>query len=153
MATVCPEGFGALVEDFSSQAETLPTNSEADQLRPVLTLGVSLAFHIDYIDATWRKAVLGGIDEYDPAQEGQILGFHRAWLRGAEKIVPRLDRLEARNIKFEWSEPFRRLYREAKALMTPDDRFFGGDDLVGMRDDAIDSHRGGHTVEFHELGD
>lgn len=155
MATACPEGLGFFLEEFEGKASAICNLSDPDveRLESTLLFGCSLALMIDYVDHRWRMETLSGKEPYDVNQESAIQSYYRDWLRGAGGILVSLDRAESRGHSVKNSDLFRRCYRENQSALTPDSEFFAGDALVRLRDDAIDAHREGRTVELHEIGD
>ena len=91
--------------------------------------------------------------EYNPSEEHEIAECYRTWLQPAEFFSSRLAEMEASGHEVKWAEQFRRAYLAAKGTQTPDVKFFVGDPLIELRDQAIDAHKGGGTVEMHEFGD
>ena len=108
---------------------------------------------ISRFDSGWHAGVFAGQIAYNADQAAHILGFYRTWSKHADRVLAILDRLESEGHAFRGTDEYRRHCREARGLLTSDAEFFAGDALVALRDEAIDEHREGRTVEFHELGE
>jgi hypothetical protein len=157
MAGFCPEELGEYLNAYADRAEQWKVDHiEAKacyDLEATLVWGLSLFFAIDLIDNNRHYMVFRNSAEYDPAAEQAVENLYKDWLRPADQLLARIEEMERSGYVVKWSDPFRRACRETKGVLTPDSEFFTGDSLVALRDEAIDAHREGHTVEFHELGD
>jgi hypothetical protein len=153
----CAEHVGELLNDYAVRAEDWKVAADEPgdtrELEKTLLLGISLFINIDMIDCNWRNDLFANSAKYEPSQEQEIEGFYRRWLQPAGQILSKIAIAERSGCEVKWADQFRRACREAQALLTSDSDFFTGDALTEKRDAAIDAHREGRTVEFHEFGE
>lgn len=76
---------------------------------------------------------------------GKLQVIFREWLEVSQEFLPHVLRLEEKYGSVEGGTEFRANVKEARASLTPDDRFFNGDKLAELRDAAIDDFRAGLT--------
>ena len=118
-----------------------------------LDSAISLFQHITRVDEGWHNHVFTYPDRYDPKRDEAILGLYRRWLKLAEGDWETVARLEKEYGTVRGADEFRRCYRAAQGVLTPDDAFFTGEGLVKLRDEAVDAHRRGEAAEMRETGD
>ncbi len=115
----------------------------------LLRFGISLFETINFIDETWQLKV--ATEELDHSDESQndIVQLYEWWLRPCNSLLAELKRFEDKDFVVTHAEAFRSAYREVYGILTPDEEFFSGEDLVTARDKAIDEHERG---ECESLG-
>lgn len=160
MVGLCAEELEALSEYlnvYGDRAEQWEVDhreaTKCQDLEATLVWGLSLSFAIDLIDNNWHNTVFRNSAEYGPAAEQAIENLYKGWFRAANQLLESIEELERSGYVVKWSDPFRQACRETEGLLTPDSEFFTGDSLAALRDEAIDAHKQGQTIEFHELGD
>ncbi len=99
---------------------------------------------INRIDEAWREGVLKKRLSYDAEFEGMIGNIYRDWLEMCERFVDSLCKLQETYI-IECADQFLGCIREAKGILKEDSDFFSGEELVDLRDAAIDGHQRGET--------
>lgn len=120
------------------------------EVEELLALGIAAFDSINRADEWLREQVVAGA-EYDAGEDAKIEALYQKWLAGSALLAAILSQLEQRFEEVRGAEEFRRCYREVQGILTPDEEFFIHDALVRARDEAIDAHRRGETVE--ELSD
>lgn len=109
----------------------------------LLQHGISVYEAINDIDENWRARVLSGEIEYLQEDEDFLTKLYHLWLQSGEGALSDLEGFEVGGYDVKYSDDFRRACIEVSGILTSDEKFFSGDDLVAMRDEAIDSHRRG----------
>lgn len=105
--------------------------------------GLAVYEAINHIDESWRALVLAGEEEYLQEKEDCITNLYRLWLEPWKDLLSDLKDIEATGYKVKYAEEFYRACVEVCGILTPDEKFFSGDELVELRDNAIDSLRRG----------
>src|SRR5262245_26397585 len=103
-------------------------------------------------DSNWHTYVLGSKLEYEEAYEKGLLESYREWLGASERLLRCIASLEEWGFEVRGSDEFRRNCTEERGILTDDDKFFVGDALTNLRDEAIDEHRGGRTYACEDGG-
>ncbi len=114
----------------------------------VVAQGIALFDLITRADETWRSAVLDGRVEYTKENDDSFAQAYEDWLRLCDEILPDIARAEREGFVLEKAEDLRSRVREAKGILTADEKFFVDDKFVALRDQAIDEHRAGKTDEY-----
>ena len=118
----------------------------------LLALGIDAFEAINRADEWLRSRVASGKAKYDAVETAKIEALYQQWMQASDVILEMLAEVE-KQFEVCGAEEFRRCYREVQGILTPDEEFFAHDSLVKLRDEAIDSHRRGETVEIKELSD
>ena len=105
------------------------------------------------LDEMWNAAVAQGSVEYDEADEREIRDYYRQWLDKAESLSVGLRSYLDAAFTFPHTSAFQECLEAGRGVCMDDATFFSGDELVELRDDAIDSNRRGETVELPGAGD
>ncbi len=116
-----------------------------------LGTGIQLFESITRWDESWRSNVLAGEEQHDPMVADEIKEAYQCWFRPCAEVEAQLETFEREFGPTKNGERFRQCHRECAGLLTPDEEFFSGDALLQARDEAIDTHRRGDTVEFRDL--
>ena len=119
----------------------------------VILRGANAVFgRILELDLEARKSALAEPIDYDPELDAAIRQLLADWHHLAGSIAPHADRARVGDDSFEDVDAFRDNLVQAGAILTPDDEFFGGDELVELQDRAIDEHLAGLTEPMHVDG-
>lgn len=150
MATANRDPIGPMISDFAAMVAR--DERDPKSLGDALMVGVALSFLLDKTDNELRLAVMESKAPYDAAEELEVEALYRAWLAPATTMLARVAASEECGHAIRYAEQFRRCVAEAAAALGDDTEFFGSDESAALRDAAIDAHREGRTVSFHELG-
>ncbi|MBI1902001.1 MAG: hypothetical protein HYS13_12935 [Planctomycetia bacterium] len=100
------------------------------------------------LDERWRRDVYRAKVEYSPTDAEAIHQLFVDWHRPCAKVLDQLEAFERAGLDVKWAREFRARCREAEGILTPDARFFADDALVRLRDEALDQHKEGQTLEY-----
>lgn len=103
-------------------------------------------------DEIWQTHVLESNVAYDSDWQENLLDLFRKWRRGSERLLTQIEWLEGSGFEVRGSSEFRRNCIEARGILTDDDKFFVGEALINLRDEAIDEHRRGGTRAYQDGG-
>lgn len=139
------EDYGEQVGDWNAAQERATHCLEFELL---LAHGLSLLGQVNSIDEKVRLKIFQGDVEYDARFDDLLTNFYQSWLGPRDKLLRELQSLEQEGFPVERAEEFRAACREVEGILTADDEFFTGDELVTLRDEAIDEHRAGRCEPF-----
>ncbi len=122
--------------------------SQAYTFEALLQRGILCFDMVTKLDEDWRAAVLKEPTEYTKEMSDRLRNLYRIWSRPCPSVLERLTQFERAGFTVKCAEEFRSRCREAEGILTSDAEFFADDELVDLRDRAIDQHRQGQTVEF-----
>jgi len=108
---------------------------------------VGLFDTITKIDEDWRWQVLRHETPYEEAVAESIRKLYESWHEACAAPVGMLPLFESRFGRVENAEELLVRWREAQGILTPDEEFFTGDALAGLRDKATDEHRSGEAFD------
>jgi hypothetical protein len=115
---------GFMVAGYSDRAgsrlDEYDESMRAQALESDLVMGFALFLLINILDTNRRAAVCGDQAAGEPAEGRLVEDMLREWSRSSSAIMPRIGAMEAAGHSVKWSEWFRRAYREAQAMLTPD---------------------------------
>lgn len=97
------------------------------------------------LDRDIRDDYANGL-EYSEDLEGRLLGLMAGWVSLGRKLLTIIEYLEKNNFEVDGAKQVRHNYREALAIIAPDSDNVT-DAMVSLRDQAIEDHRAGKTVE------
>lgn len=100
------------------------------------------------LDERWRHAVFEKLEVHDPAVDREISDLFTRWKHAATIMERRIRDFETKQFDVDHAAALRKRLHEVTSLLTPDREFFTGQALVDLRDDAIDQHRRGQTIEY-----
>jgi hypothetical protein len=123
------------------------------ELEELVATGIDAVDAINRADEWLRSRVASGKAKYDAIQDARIDALYQQWMHGSDRVIALLDQFEKKGFEVRGAEQFRRSYREVQGILTPDEKFFAHHSLVKLRDEAVDAHRRGETVEIKELSD
>jgi len=112
-----------------------------------LLVGIGLFDAITDYDERHRARVLSGETEFDPEHSELIKEAYRWWLKPCREIRVEIEKFRKQFGEVKNSDKFLSRCREAEGLLTDDAVFFSGEDMITLRDAAIDDHRAGDTIE------
>ena len=112
-----------------------------------LAHGVFLFERITRMDERHREITYANPDAFSAELDREMSGLYEAWSKVIPESLERLAELESRGFRVEKADEYRRCCEEVVGILTPDNDFFVGDKLVALRDEAIDSHLAGGTLE------
>ncbi|HUY37097.1 MAG TPA: hypothetical protein VMV69_30560 [Pirellulales bacterium] len=119
--------------------------------RDLVIQGNGLFDSINSLDDDWRLLVLSKALDFDPSFEGRIKRLYRSWLVTSRRVLEIFAELEddylARGFDIDPVRNLRSACGEAGGLLTSDSEFFNHG-LTDLRDEAIDSHERGETLEM-----
>jgi hypothetical protein len=125
---------------------------DRDGFPRILANSLAMFRLVTQLDEAWYAEVARGSIAYMYADETEIAGYYQDWLVAAREIDAELTQFQGAGVSFEDAATFRRCLTEARGVLTPDSEFFGGQALAKLRDDAINWHRRGGSVEEHGFG-
>lgn len=114
----------------------------------LLERGVLVYRVIVNADEHWRADVAAGRKPYEKSVDEALREAFQFWLRPYAFIADRLEYFEKSGFEVKHAREFRSCAREVLGILTPDDQFFVDDELVKLRDKAIDDHRSGNCIEY-----
>jgi hypothetical protein len=109
----------------------------------LVRLSIQTVEWIDREEENWRHSVLSGATSYSEVEERFFATLYDRWLQLCRNFLEPIARLEGQGFVVEMADRFRAHIRETEGLLTPDAQFFAADELVRLRDEAIDEHRRG----------
>ena len=112
-----------------------------------LAHGVFLFERITRMDERHREITYANPDAFSDELDREIHSLYEVWSRAIPDSLDRLAELESRGFRVDKAEEYRRCCEEAVGILTPDNEFFVGGKLIALRDEAIDSHLAGGTLE------
>jgi hypothetical protein len=118
----------------------------------LLAFGLSLFDFINRIDEAWRIKVFRNLVPYNPTVDEGIEELYHLWLKPCDRLLVRLSELE-KYFDVAGAKEFRSACREVQGILTEDEEFFAHDQLVRLRDEAVEANRRGEVEEMRSLGD
>jgi hypothetical protein len=115
-------------------------------LESKLSRGVAIFDFITHIDESYRKAVLGGEAEFQPELFDAIAKLYQVWKIPCDEALKELAKFE-QNYTVAGADEFRRRCREVVGICTPDSEFFSSEAMITLRDEAIEEHERGETID------
>ena len=88
--------------------------------------------------------------EFDQQRDDQLRAVLRDWLEIAPSIGEHVDRLEEMYQVFAGADEFRAKFKQAKAILTPDNEYFNDEKLFKLGDQAVEAYRAAN-VEFFDV--
>lgn len=140
------KGYADDVQEWKSEHDRAMQCMDFELL---LQHGLSLYETVNWIDETWRSRMFAKNQAFDQEMADLVEDLYKWWLRPCDVLLEELRNLE-RDFSVEYAEQFRSACREVKGLLTPDDEFFSGGDLVTLRDKALDAHERGECEAVSE---
>lgn len=97
------------------------------------------------LDNDVQADVLTGLIEFDPEMDQRITKVLEEWLKVSCEVFPHLAQLKQEFGHVDGADEMRRNIRQATAILTPDANYFQGDELVRLRDEAVEAYQTGQT--------
>ena len=104
------------------------------------------------VDLNIREAVFKGEIGFDAQLEERVYDVLRQWLEVSIVVTSHIDRLEKEYGSVEGGREFRRRISQAQAMLTPDSKFFGDENLARLRDKALEANARGLTERLLNNG-
>lgn len=117
----------------------------------VIALGIYLLDRILQLDEDWRSGVLSGQIEYSADIDQGIQDLFRKWFETTERSLELLASFEQQGFHVKDAGEYRRRFHEVRAVLTPDREFFTAETLTPLREQALEEHSQGRTVEMRSL--
>jgi len=102
------------------------------------------------LDSAIQMDVLSGKSTFDKELDDAIESLIRDWMTTFSPLLDSTKRVAQDYGNVDGAEAFRKNFREAEGILTPDEDFFVGDKLVALRDQALAEHRAGQTESLFE---
>lgn len=148
--------YGEHIEHIRQQVREVIADPERRaypiEFAGVLVWASSIASFLQGLDESWREGLYSGNLEHAPEFDETIRDLYRRWLSTSLRLAEQLQTLE-KQVRIASADEFRQRIQEVKDLLTLDHDFFTSDQLVTLRDQAIEEHRSGKTAELKELSD
>lgn len=146
------DAFKVVQDALSSYNERWKEDYEAAMkcrdLEDWLYVGNGIFDAITRFDEKHQGRVFSGEIEFDPEHESLIKEAYRWWLGPCADFTSQIESLRRQNFDVNNSEQFLSNCREAMGILTDDAEFFDSEALIALRDEAIDEHRAGDSLEF-----
>ena len=113
-----------------------------------LQLGIDAFRWLARADEMIRASVYGSVREYDSELDVAIATLYAEWLRPCDFAEAWIARQEERQFRVDNLEEFCRCCSEVRAIVEANEGLLANDALVELRDQAVDMHRRGETLEF-----
>ncbi len=142
----------------SAYAEAEPWKEDHDTamtgfcIEEMVSWGNRLFRGLSEDEETWHTQVFESKVAYDAEWQENLLELFRKWLKGSERLLTQIEWLEGSGFEVRGSGEFRQNCIEARGILTDDDKFFVGEALINLRDEAIDEHRRGGTRACQDGG-
>lgn len=101
---------------------------------------------INRLDEAYRVAILGKEKPYNEEEEKEIQKSYCNWLNVCKHLLDPLTKFQSK-YTVEHADRFVECVREAEGIQMDDSDFFSCDNLVQLRDTAIDEHQRGETLD------
>jgi hypothetical protein len=141
-----------LYEQYASDRGIVDHNHAMECLdcEACLQLGIDAFRWLVEADEVISCAVAKDIIEYDEKVEAEILALFRRWLAPCEFANRWIDVQVKRGYQPDNLSEFRRCEAEVNAIVSSQDNTDRqmSDELIRMRDEALEEHRRGETSEF-----
>jgi hypothetical protein len=115
-----------------------------------LYVGNGIFDAITSFDEKHQSRVFKGEIEFDPDHAELIKQAYSWWLGPCEELCAKIKLMHDQHFEVNNSAQFLSNCREAKGILTPDGEFFNHEDMVALRDMAIDEHRAGQSLEHRK---
>ncbi|MFO0983910.1 MAG: hypothetical protein U1E76_19675 [Planctomycetota bacterium] len=147
------------VELFRSQAtEELWKRDHEEAMRvldfeEVVAFGVACCNMIHRLDEGIRLRELRDEIPYDESRHTRVQNLYVAWLAIARSVERTITKLESSGWEISGAVEFRSCTSEVEGLLTPDDKFFAGEKLARLIDQARKDYESGHTEPMDSMCD
>ena len=153
-----PEIIKEQLDLYSHQAQRWEQaqTDEAMQVRDFedfIALGMFWFARINHLDEQTRLEELRAGAAPDAKIHEGIVGLYRAWLDTGRGVVRVLESFKANRWEIDGAEAFRSAVREVEGILTPDDKFFTGEKLARLIDQAREDYESGHTEPMDSMCD
>lgn len=101
------------------------------------------------LDTDIQEGVLTGKFEFDEEADVKVRDLLRQWSEVSVKVLQHVVQLEKLFGDVEGAQVLRANMKQAQSMLTPDSEFFNSEQLVELRDAAIEAHRSGQTEPLH----
>ncbi len=101
------------------------------------------------LDSDIQECVLSGKSEFDEATDSMVRDVLRQWGEVSLDVLQHVVGLENVYGDLEGAQVLRANVKQARSILTPDSEFFNSEQLVELRDAAIEAHRSGQTESLH----
>lgn len=106
------------------------------------------------LDTDIQEGVLTGKTEFDEAVDGQVRDVLRQWNEVSVTVLQQVVGLVTTSGDEEGAQVLRANVKQAQSILTSDSEYFSSEQLVQLRDAAIEAHRSGQTESLYgEWGD
>jgi hypothetical protein len=141
-----------LVKGYNDEADDLQSkHNEAMECRDCedfLQLGIDAFDWLMRADTSIRTRVFRGEVPYTKEIDEALWTLLETWRTPCDFALTWAEKQKKRGFHVENLVEFQKCCREVADMLTPDDQFFSHDSLVALRDEALDEHAEGKTVEF-----
>jgi hypothetical protein len=138
-------------EQYVGSAERWAADHRAAMLcyevEETIGLGNRVFDAIVAFDENWRRQVSRGELPFSPVLDGFIHALFQRWHGPSAGVLAVIEDLRREGFSVKGGDEFQYRSREAEGILTPDAEFFAHDRLVELRDEALDQHLRGETLE------
>lgn len=117
------------------------------EVEETIALGNRVFDAIVAFDENWRRQVSRGELPFSPVLDSFIQALFRRWYVPCSGVLAAIENLRREGFAVKGAAEFLQRCREAEGILTPDAEFFSDDQLVQLRDEALDQHLRGETLE------
>lgn len=100
------------------------------------------------LDEALRGSAFEGKIEFTEEMDAALHELIKLWTFPCASVLGRVMYFEGRGHHVDNAGEFRDACRQATSILTPDEQFFTGDRLEGLRDAALAEHRRGECAEM-----
>ncbi|MDZ4818927.1 MAG: hypothetical protein SGJ20_08150 [Planctomycetota bacterium] len=120
---------------------------ECHECENFLQLGIDAFNWLTRADAENRKAIFSGRIEHDSQVDDAIDALYHAWLKPCGVAEKWIASQIGRGFELDNLEEFRKCVAEVRAIVSEDNEEVSGE-LADMRDQAIECHKRGESLEW-----
>lgn len=150
-------GTRAQIRFYCEQAKGEPWKKAHDEamrcydFENLLGIGVSIFRSLMRVDLEYRTDLYSGKGSFSKVFERDLLGFFRWWLRPCDGVEAALRQFESLGYRVAHAEEFRKCCREAKGILTPDEKFFDRRGLEVLAREAEEARAQGTDSDLEEF--
>lgn len=122
--------------------------TECRDCEDFLRMGIEAFDWLARADEAIRSAVYSGAMAFDPECDSTLAALYSEWLKPCEYAERWIAIQQNRGFHVDNLEEFRRCCQEARAIVEENQGVLRNDAFVDLRDEAIDAHRRGETLDF-----
>lgn len=117
-------------------------------IQELLAKGIRAFEAICSFDEWYREGVFSGKIKYEAEHEEFVKDLYRVWSEPCKEVLSKLEKVKRDGFRPDHEEAFRACCLEVQGILTDDATFFAHNELVELRDAALDQHARGETNEW-----